>query len=308
MIKKTKYILMAGMVMVSLASCGKKGDNEADEAAVGGAVQDTDIETGQQETQTVAADGDNAGEQAGKEDTGDRAEANTDTGDTGVEENNEGDETGGSNQGSTEEEIGFDEFTAEEMISNFLNWSGTQFINNDNAVSVLSANEAVPIAAQVAYDYYNDGSFEERWSDDDEEDDWDASDEENEGTDEEEGSEEDAYIMAIIPKNVIEEVMQDYFGTVYDISGYIGGCDNIQVDGDSVLYTPIEWENEEPDYFFSSLEETGENTYTAYVGYSKVNYETGEDSGTVYIGEYTFTYTPGSMYGYTITDMNTYMQ
>jgi len=312
--KNGKIIFLAGAIGLALTACG----NKSEDTPVG---KDTSVETQTAENKDAAAEStEKASDNTANTDVSTEA-ASTEEADNGTVDSNAEQNAVGENAAEEDVEDEIEElepYVAEDMIYSFLDWTALQYMDYDMEFTALTANEVIPMSAYIAYMYYDEDGFEEVDVDqyDEEDIDVDADEDDEEDADDEDWDEDadedfydDTYSEVLrIPYSTLKQVMQDYFGTTYELSQYIGGNDNIQVEEDSVLFTVQEWDDDMPDYFLSSVDPIEDGKYIAYVAYSIVDGDTGEDSGFIYIGEYTFTPAPGTPNGYVITDMRTYNQ
>lgn len=165
----------------------------------------------------------------------------------------------------------------EEMLGYTLNWTGLQYFYNDNSdISQLTANEAIAMAAHAANGM--NGNLEE-----------------------------DEDYNLIVPKDVLDNAMADYFGKTYDISEYTNpDYSMVQVTDDgTVLLQQGDWGTIAPKFTVKSIEpdESTQGAFLVTVDYSAYNYEESKDMDIHY--EVTYKYQPcvESKFGYCITDM-----
>ena len=169
------------------------------------------------------------------------------------------------------------EKVVEEMLGYALNWTGMQyFYNEDCNISQLTANEAVAMAAH-AVNAMN-GNLEE-----------------------------DEDYNLIVPEDVLDNTMADYFGKTYDISEYTNPeYSMVQVTDDgTVLLQQGDWGLSAPKFTVKSIEpdESTQGAFLVTVDYYAYDYEESKDLDIHYDVVYKYQPCEESRFGYCITDM-----
>lgn len=169
------------------------------------------------------------------------------------------------------------EEVVEEMLGYALNWTGMQyFYNEDSDISQLTANEAIAMAAHAANSM--NGNLEE-----------------------------DADYNLIVPKDVLDNTMADYFGKTYDLSEYTNpDYSMVQVTDDgTVLLQQGDWGTIAPKFTVKSIEpdESTQGAFLATVDYFAYDYEESKELDVHYEVVYKYQPCEESQFGYCITDL-----
>lgn len=164
-----------------------------------------------------------------------------------------------------------------EMLDHVLNWTGMQyFYNEDSNIADLTANEAIAMAAHAANQIQG-------------------------------GLEEDENYNLIVPQDVLNEMMVNYFGKTYDLSEYTNPeYSMVQVTEDgTVLLQQGDWGTIAPQYRIQSIEPDAstQGAYLVTVDYYAYDYEESREIDVHYIVTYQYQPCAESQFGYCITDM-----
>lgn len=209
--------------------------------------------------------------------TAENTEENTVTEENAAEEENTAAEgTEPAEETTASESNGLSEDTVREMLDGgILNWTGLQYFYKDTvSIKTLTAAEAIPMAVQAAV--YADEDLE--WTED--------------------------YSGMIVPKDMVEQYMEAYFGQIYDVSAYEPGeydMVSFEENKDALMHMG-DWGTIVPVYEITDIRQEG-NAYTVAVQYAKKNYEEDTVSEPLLLAEYVFVPDEKSPFGFIISDM-----